>query len=136
MSRGTTAVAAAFSQSPSRSNKNNCLAEKSDYMGVIKSPCKHIFIFLWFDTKQNSQLIALDLSLVLQNPTLTVCQRLDIAEETVLKALLQQKLHLQNIKNYLLLIIRNLWFCSLYFFSFLPLTSWTLLSLSIDSAKH
>jgi len=114
MSQDTTAVAAACFQFSNRSNKNNCLAEKSDYMGVIKSPCKHIFIFLWLHTKYNSQLIALDLSLVFQNPTLTVCQGLDIAEETVLKALLQQKLHLQNIKNELLLIIRNLWFCSLF----------------------
>lgn len=104
-------------------------------MGVTEIPCKHIFIFLWLHTKYNSQLIAPDLSLAFQTPTLLYV-RLFIAKETVEKALLQQKLHLQNIKNELLLIMCNSPFSSPYFFPFLPLTSWTLLSLSLDSAKH
>lgn len=70
MSQGTTAIAAASFQFSNRSNKNNSLAEKSDYMGVIKSPGKHFFISLWLHTKYNSQLIAPDLSRAFQNPTL------------------------------------------------------------------
>lgn len=127
MSQGTTAVAAASFQFSNRSNKNNDLAEKSDYMGVIKPPRKHIFISLWLHAKYMST----DCSWFkrcLPKPNLTVCY----CKGNCWKSFAAAKLHLQYIKNELLLIMCNSWFSSLYFFR----TSWTLLSLSVHRAKH
>lgn len=145
MSQGTSAIAAVFFQFSNISNTNNCFTENADCVECCKNPLASIFLLLCLrlHTKYNGQLIAPDLHLAVQN--LTECQRLDTAEETVFKALLQKKNKIkrkQQKPNHCIYKSQNLWTTlnyALFRISlclFLCLSSGTPLRLPVDSANH